>query len=253
MFGAEVARMRYQFVFAAVGTFLASSILWNLAMVAALRLLRIDLPFSLPFRLFRHKEPNLLQAIHGRSINEYVVISGLLLFACPLLAGMTAYDSVVRRFIEHSTYGMKDVALSVAWFALLGLWGVWTSIRHWQHSRESGIGFAMTAILVLKVATNTMGALMAVVLLTPAALGCAFVYFGVRSMKHADGRRRTTSRSSGAESNFVAEQFVPSEEYRAQQAEMAQTLAAAGLNSEQIKSMFLLPVDPPCVETKKDL
>jgi hypothetical protein len=83
-------------------------------MVAALRLFRIDLPFSLPFRLFRHKESNLLQAIHGRSINQYVVISGLLLFACPLLAGMTAYDSVVRRFIEHSTFGMKDVALSLA-------------------------------------------------------------------------------------------------------------------------------------------
>jgi hypothetical protein len=245
--------MRYQFLLVAVGAFLASSILWNLAMVAALRLFRIDLPYSLPFRLFRHKEPNLLQAIHGRSINEYVVISGVLLFACPLLAGLSAYDSVARRFIEHSTYGMKDVAFSLAWFALLGLCGVWTSIRHWQRSRESGIGFAMAAILVVKVATDIMGALMAVVLLTPTALVCAFIYFGVRSMKRADGRRRTTSRSSGPESNFVAEQFVPSDEYRAQQAGMAQKLAAAGLNSEQIQSMFLLPIDAPSGETKKDL
>lgn len=245
--------MRYQYVFAAVGVFLAGSILWNLAMVVALRLFRIDVSYSLPFRLFRRKEPDLLQAIHGRSINEYVVISGLLLFACPLLAGMTAYDFVVRRFIEHATYGMQDAALSLAWFALLGLCGVWSSIRHWQHSRESGIGFAMAAILALKVTADTMGALMAVVLLTPAALGCAFVYFGVRSIRRADGRKRTTSRRDrGAESNFVAEQFVPSEAYRAQQAGMARTLMAAGLNSEQIESMFLLPVDPPGEETDKD-
>ncbi|MFZ0518538.1 MAG: hypothetical protein WCD77_06870 [Acidobacteriaceae bacterium] len=244
--------MRYQFVFAA-GAFLASSILWNLAMVAALRFFRIDLPFSLPFRLFRHKQPDLLHAIQGKSINEYVGISGLLLFACPLLAGLTAYDAVARRFIEHPTYGIKDVALSVAWLVLLALCGIWIGIRHWQHSRESGIGFAMAAILALKIAIDAMGASMAIVLLTPAVLVSTFVYFGVRSIKHADRRTRTVSQSSGAESNFVAEQFVPSEEYQAQQAEMAQTLGAAGLNSEQIKRMFLLPVDPPDDKTKKDL
>ena len=245
--------MRETFLFASAGAFVASSILCNLAMVAALRLFKIDLPFSLPFRLFRHKDPNLLEAIHGGSINQYVAISGLLLFACPLLAGLTAYDSVVRRFMEHSSYGMKDVALSLAWLALLGLCGVWSSIRNWQHSRESGIGFAMAAVLVMKVATDTMGVLMAVVLLTPAALICAFVYFGLRSMTRADSRRGTSNRYSGAESNFVAEQFVPSEEYKAQQAGMTRTLVAAGLNSEQIQGMFLLPVDPPCGETKKDL
>ncbi|MHB1674092.1 MAG: hypothetical protein ACYCSP_07565 [Acidobacteriaceae bacterium] len=190
--------MRYPLLFAAVAAFVASSILWNLAIIAALRLFRIDLPFSLPFRLFLHKEPDLLQSIHGRSINEYVVISGVLLFACPLLAGMAAYDAVIRRFIEHSIYGMKDVAVCVAWFALVGLCGVWTSVRHWQHSRESGIGYAMAAILLMKVATDMIGALMAVVLLTPTVLVCAFVYFGVRSIKRANGRRRITSQSSGA-------------------------------------------------------
>lgn len=246
--------MRSPYVFAAVGAFLAGSILWNLAMVAALRLLRINLSYTLPFRLFRRKEPDLLQAIHGKSINEYVVISGLLLFACPLLAGITAYDFVARRFMEHSTYGMKDGALSLAWFALLGLCGLWSSLRQWQHSRESGIGLAMTVILVVKVATETMGALAAAVLLTPAALGGAFIYFGVRSIRRADRRKRTTSRRDrGAESNFVAEQFVPSEQYRTQQAGMTQTLMAAGLNSDQIEGMFLLPLDPPGGEPKRDL
>ncbi|MGC1873017.1 MAG: hypothetical protein WA700_18825 [Acidobacteriaceae bacterium] len=245
--------MRDPFLFAAAGAFLAVSIFWNLAMVGCLRLFRIDLPLSLPFRLFRHKEPNLLQAIDGASINTYVVISGLLLFACPLLAGLTAYDAVVRRVMEHSKYGMKDFAVSLAWFVVLGLWGVWTGIRHWQHSRESGIGYATAAILVVKVATDTMGALMAAVLLAPTALVCAFVYFGVRSIRQADGRRRTVSQSSGAESNFVAEKFVPSEKYKAQQAGMAEALMSAGLDREQMKAMFLLPLDAPSGEKKKDM
>ena len=243
--------MRYQFVFAAAGAFLASSILCNLAMVAALRLFHVDLPFSLPFHLFRHKETNLLHAIQAKSINEYVVVSGLLLFACPLLAGVTAYDAVGRHFMQRSTFGAKDVVAFLAWFALLGMWGVWTSLQHWRHSHESGIGFAMAPVLALKIAIGTMGVLMAAALLTPAVLVCMFVYFGVRSIKRAEGRRQSTSRSSGAESNFVAEQFVPSEEYRAQQTGMAQKLAAAGLNPEQIQQMFLLPVDPPRSETKK--
>jgi len=47
----------------------------------------------------------------------------------------------------------------------------------------------------------------------------------------------------GAESDFIAEVFVPSEHYKAQQMAMAQTLVAAGLNPEQVASMFLVPVD----------
>ena len=50
-------------------------------------------------------------------------------------------------------------------------------------------------------------------------------------------------RGMGAESDFIAEVFVPSEHYKAQQMAMAQTLVAAGLNPEQVASMFLVPVD----------
>jgi hypothetical protein len=47
-----------------------------------------------------------------------------------------------------------------------------------------------------------------------------------------------------AESDSIAEQFVPSERYRAQQREMAETLIAAGLSPEQVASMLLVPNDP---------
>jgi hypothetical protein len=55
-----------------------------------------------------------------------------------------------------------------------------------------------------------------------------------------------------AESDIIAEQFVPSEQYKAQQRVMAQTLIAAGLSSEQIESMLLVRVDLPSGKKAKD-
>jgi hypothetical protein len=55
-----------------------------------------------------------------------------------------------------------------------------------------------------------------------------------------------------AESDTVAEQFVPSERYRAQQRTMAQTLLAAGLNPEEIERMLLVPRVPPPSEKLED-
>jgi hypothetical protein len=45
---------------------------------------------------------------------------------------------------------------------------------------------------------------------------------------------------------------VPSEQYKAQQKIMAQTLIAAGLSPEQIASMLFSPLDPPSGEKPKD-
>ncbi len=58
-------------------------------------------------------------------------------------------------------------------------------------------------------------------------------------------------RGMGAQSDFVAELFVPSERYKAQQMAMAQKLIAAGLNPEQVATMFLVPLDLP-PEEKSD-
>jgi len=245
--------MRSLFVIAAVGVFLGVVVFWNLAVVVGLRSFRINLPFSLPFHFYKRKEPELLEALKGRSINTYVVISGLLLFACPLFGGLIAYDYVVRRYLEHSTYGLNYVVGSVVSLVLLGIGGVWISISNWQRSAESGIGFAMLAILVLKVSTDTMGALAVVAVLIPAALCCSFVYFGVRRIRRASaGRRYPNRRDMGVKSDFIAEQFVPSEHYKAQQMAIAQKLIAAGLNPEQVASGFIVPVDPRSGEQPKD-
>ena len=44
-----------------------------------------------------------------------------------------------------------------------------------------------------------------------------------------------------AESDTIAEQFVPSQRYKTQQRAMVQTLIAAGLSPEQIAGMLLVP------------
>jgi hypothetical protein len=51
-----------------------------------------------------------------------------------------------------------------------------------------------------------------------------------------------------AESDVIAERFIPSEHYKAQQRAIAKTLIAAGLHPEQIARMFLVPVDLPSGE-----
>jgi hypothetical protein len=48
-------------------------------------------------------------------------------------------------------------------------------------------------------------------------------------------------RGMGAQSDFIAEQFVPSEQYKAQQMAMVQKLIAAGMNPEQVANMFFVP------------
>ena len=50
-------------------------------------------------------------------------------------------------------------------------------------------------------------------------------------------------RGMGAQSDFIAEQFVPSAEYKAQQHEMVQKLLASGISREQIAMMFAVPFD----------
>jgi hypothetical protein len=47
----------------------------------------------------------------------------------------------------------------------------------------------------------------------------------------------------GAQSDFIAEQFVPSERYKAQQIEMVQKLVAAGMSPEQLEKIFFIPAD----------
>jgi hypothetical protein len=59
-------------------------------------------------------------------------------------------------------------------------------------------------------------------------------------------------RGMGAQSDYIAEQFVPSEQYKAQQMAMVKRLIAAGLKPEQIENMFSISVDVISDEKPKD-
>jgi hypothetical protein len=59
-------------------------------------------------------------------------------------------------------------------------------------------------------------------------------------------------RGMGAQSDFIAEQFVPSERYKAQQMAMVQKLSAAGVSPDQLEKMFFIPPDVLSGEKPED-
>jgi hypothetical protein len=60
-------------------------------------------------------------------------------------------------------------------------------------------------------------------------------------------------RGMGGKDDFIAEQFVLSEDYKAQQMAMVQKLIAAGLDPEQVARRFSVPFDLLPAEERKGL
>ena len=68
----------------------------------------------------------------------------------------------------------------------------------------------------------------------------------------AKQRGSPDQRGFGAESDKIAEQFVPSEQYKAQQMEMVEKLIAGGVSREKVAAMFSVPFTLLSVEEPKD-
>jgi hypothetical protein len=60
------------------------------------------------------------------------------------------------------------------------------------------------------------------------------------------------SRGMGGKDDFIAEQFIPDESYKAQQLAMVQKLIASGLNRDEVAGMFAVPFDLIEGDGKKD-
>ena len=58
----------------------------------------------------------------------------------------------------------------------------------------------------------------------------------------AKQRGSPDQRGMGAQSDFIAEQFVPSKEHQAKQLEMAAQLLVTGVSVEELARMFSIPV-----------
>jgi hypothetical protein len=50
-------------------------------------------------------------------------------------------------------------------------------------------------------------------------------------------------RGMGAQSDFIAEKFVPSEKYKADQLAMVEKLIASGMSAEEATRLFAVPSD----------
>jgi hypothetical protein len=79
----------------------------------------------------------------------------------------------------------------------------------------------------------------------------AIVYFRDESAM-ANQRGYPDQRGLWAESDAIAEQFVPNESYKAQQRAMAQSLLAAGVDPEQIAAMLSVREDSPSAAGIRD-
>jgi hypothetical protein len=55
-------------------------------------------------------------------------------------------------------------------------------------------------------------------------------------------------RGMGAQSDFISETFVPSEQHRLEQLTRAKALIAAGFSPEQVATMLSIPVE--CISEK---
>ncbi len=229
--------MHALFMALAIGAYLGGTILWSLLAIACLRAFDIRLPLSLAVPFRKRNAPEILEALSERSINVYVCISGLLLFACPLFAGLTAFDYITRRYIEHSSYSASQLVFSGLFLMSLGIGGVWKATNEWARSRESGFGSAMWIVLALKVPTDVASTKAVIFLWAPLALGCLVIYLGLRAIRRvAPNGRASKLHNSWPATNFVAETFVPTENYKAQQAAMDQILRASAFDPEQIQT-----------------
>lgn len=70
-----------------------------------------------------------------------------------------------------------------------------------------------------------------------------FIKSGMAKRSKTKSRGYPDRRGFWAESDVIAEQFVPSERHRAQQKMMARTLIAVGLKPEQIAEMLSVPAE----------
>jgi hypothetical protein len=104
---------------AAIGACLGVIVLWQLAMIAALRLFSTKLPFPVAFHIYPRRQHELLAALEGSRKETFVFISGFLLLACPLFVGLTAYDYIVNRSAGHPAYGLNYIVGSVVVFVAM--------------------------------------------------------------------------------------------------------------------------------------
>jgi hypothetical protein len=100
---------------------IGAAFIWIMAIGLILRRFGVSgirLPAKINF--FRPLEA-LDAALKGSSPEKYILISGFLAFACPLLVCFTVYDYISNRYVWHSTYSLHSFVGSAVIFTILGV------------------------------------------------------------------------------------------------------------------------------------
>lgn len=104
---------------------LGVAVVWDLGATLVLRAFGIKLA-PLPLFAARRKDDETLAVMHSR--RTYVLVSGVLMFACPLFVALTFYDFIDRTFIEPRPFVTAGYVVgSVVVFGLMMAVGVWSS------------------------------------------------------------------------------------------------------------------------------
>lgn len=123
---------------AAISACLGAIVVWQFAMIAALRVLGMKIPFSVAFHIYSRRQKELLDALRGRGKDTFVLVSGILLFAFPLFVGLTAYDYIVDRSAGPINYDLNHIVGSAVVFVVMVACGIRTSTTDWnKNSGES--------------------------------------------------------------------------------------------------------------------
>ena len=92
---------------------------WQLAVVAILRLFGLVLPFSFPFNLSTRRERELRTALKGRGVGVHVLIDGLLLTSCPVIAALTTFDYLSDRYVFDLPYNLRSFYIALLAIAVV--------------------------------------------------------------------------------------------------------------------------------------
>jgi fucose 4-O-acetylase-like acetyltransferase len=121
---------------AAISASMGAIVVWQLAMVAVLRLFDVKLPFSLAFYVYPRREHELFAALNERRKDTFVFISGFLMFACALFVGLTTYDYVMDCSVSHPPHGPNYFVGSAVAFVGMIVCGIWSGTSSWNKYRQ---------------------------------------------------------------------------------------------------------------------
>lgn len=112
---------------AAISACLGAIVVWQFAVIAALRAFGITIPFTVAFHIYPRRQKQLLDALRGRGKDTFVLVSGILLLAFPLFAGLAAYDYIIDRSAGPISYGLNRIVGLAVVFGVMVACGIWTS------------------------------------------------------------------------------------------------------------------------------